>query len=143
MAETPPPSPSITILIIDGNDSDRQYYAQRLRTCSSDYHVLEAADGRTGLEVCRSRSLDCVILELDLPDMSGFQVLLELVPSACRPAIAVIVLTLLRNPDLLDLAKKNGAQAAFHKAHCADDILDKTILKAISTVGAQQKERPR
>ena len=37
-----------TVLIIDGNDSDRQYYAHRLRIYSPDYLVIEAKDAETG-----------------------------------------------------------------------------------------------
>jgi hypothetical protein len=48
--------------------------------------------------------------------------------------MAVIVLTRLANPFLLQLAVKNGAQAAFHKPLASGDILDRAILKAIATV---------
>ena len=37
---------SVNILLIDGIDKDRQYYAQRLTVISPDYQILEAANGR-------------------------------------------------------------------------------------------------
>ncbi len=40
-------------------------------------------------------ALNSVVLELSLPDHSGFQTLEELVPIACRPQVAVIILTLM------------------------------------------------
>lgn len=46
----------------------------------------------------------------------------------------MIVLTKLRNQFLLDLAIKNGAQAAFHKSVGSGDLLEKSILKSISAV---------
>ena len=74
------------------------------------------------------------MLEIDLPDMSGFEVLAKLVPRAYRPEIAVIVLTRLPNKFLLDLAIKNGAQATVQKTVGSGDLLEQSILKAISAV---------
>ena len=86
-------SPSATILFIDSYEDARQYYVQRLTISSPDYVILEADTAAAGLSVCKSLRIDCVVSELDLPDMSGFQVLLELVPRVLHPEIAVIILT--------------------------------------------------
>jgi hypothetical protein len=52
--------------------------------------ILEAATGRAGLALYRRiHPLDCMVLEIELPDMSGFEVLLKLVTSAERPQIPV------------------------------------------------------
>src|SRR5207344_3326511 len=86
--------PTTSVLFIDGNDSDRTFFADGLKSCSSDYLILEATDGESGLDLYRrSQRIDCVVLELDLPDRSGFEVLVTLVPIASRPNVAVIVLT--------------------------------------------------
>jgi DNA-binding NarL/FixJ family response regulator len=86
--------------------------------------------------MCARQPIDCVVLEIDLPDMSGFEVLAHLVPRAYHPEIAVIILTRLPNPFLLDLAIKNGAQVALHKTLGSGDLLAPSILKAISRVQA-------
>jgi PleD family two-component response regulator len=125
---------SKSVLFIDGNAQDRWYYAHRIALTSPDYVIFEAASGQGGLDLCNSHSIDCVILEIDLPDMSGFEVLAKLVPIAEHPKVPIIILTRLSNPDLLDLAKKNGAQAALRTLDISDGILDRTILKAIETV---------
>jgi DNA-binding NarL/FixJ family response regulator len=75
-----------------------------------------------------------VVVEIDLPDMSGFQVLASLVPSASRPETAVVVLTSLPNPYLLQLALKNGARAALRKTAFVNHLLDRSILDAIASV---------
>ena len=125
---------AISILLIDGNHLDREYYAQRLQLTLPDYHVVQASTGRSGLDLCARQTIDCVILEIDLPDMSGFEVLVKLVPRAHRPEIPVIVLTGHSNEFLLEVAVKNGAQAALHKDMTCGDMLYAAILKAISTV---------
>ena len=49
-------------------------------------------------------------------------------------SMVVIVMTRLFNQFLLDLAIKNGAQAAFHKTAGSGDMREPSIVKAISIV---------
>jgi DNA-binding NarL/FixJ family response regulator len=124
---------SIVIGIIDGHQKDRESYTQRLQSSSPHFVVLQAATGHSGL-LCNRQAIDCVVLEIDLPDMSGFEVLLKLIPRPQRPQIAVIVLTRFANEYLLEAAIKNGAQAAFYKTLTDGDDLHQVILKAVATV---------
>ena len=78
-------SSSITILLIDSHGEDRQYWLQRLNISSQAYRVLEAETGAAGLDICRTQHVDCVVTELALPDMSGFEVLVHLVPRTTHP----------------------------------------------------------
>jgi DNA-binding NarL/FixJ family response regulator len=127
-------SDATTVLLIDDDPHYRDYYAQRLQRSASNYDVVEAATGRSGLDICARQPIDCVVLEIDLPDISGFEVLAKLVPRAYHPEIAVIILTRFPNPFLLDLAIKNGAQVALQKTLGSGDLLAPSILKAISAV---------
>lgn len=127
-------SDATSVLLIDDDPHYRNYYAHRLHASKSNYDVVEAATGRSGLDICARQPIDCVVLEIDLPDMSGFEVLAKLVPRSYHPEIAVIVLTRLPNPFLLDVAIKNGAQAALHKSLGSGDLLAPSIRKAISAV---------
>ena len=132
--------PSTTILFIDHHDDDRQYWVQRLRMSSPDYVILEASTGKTGLAICRSQRVECVISELTLPDMSGFEVLLQVVPKPRHPEIAFIFLTRLTLAPMRHLALNNGAQAYLVKSHSSGDELDSTIHKTLATVGPTRKE---
>jgi DNA-binding NarL/FixJ family response regulator len=135
------PDPSTTtILLIDANDKDRTYYADRLKFLIPDCVVLEAKDGRTGLELHKSRRVDCIVTELYLPDMSAFELLLTVVPRASAPTVPVVILTRNAIPTLSDLAKINGAQAVLVKRLAAGDELVPIVLKAMATVGPTRKE---
>ena len=129
-------SDATTILLIDDDSQYCDYVTQRLNASAVQYDVVHAASGRWGLDICARQPIDCVVLEIDLPDISGFEVLTKLVPRACRPEIPVIVLTRLPNRFLLDLTIKNGAQAAFQKTAGSGHLVEQSILKAISTVQA-------
>lgn len=138
-----PPSParlSTSVLLIDGKDLDRAFYAEELRSCSPDYHIVEATDGQSGLDRYRSQRIDCIVTELTLPDKSGFEILADLVPVASRPQVAVIVLTSMGYPGVGDLATQNGAYACCVKAQTSGDDLDKTIQRAVAFVGQMSKD---
>jgi DNA-binding response OmpR family regulator len=125
---------AVSILIIDGDDTARQYYADRLKLSSTDYQVFEARDGQSALQLIGSRSFDCVILDLSLPDISGFEILIKLVPIASKPELPVIVLYKIPTVALFEVAIQNGAYVCLHKASVSGDLLEGTILKAISAI---------
>ena len=136
-----PEFPTTSVLLIDGNAADRAYFAEGLKSCSSDYLILEATDGESGLDLYRRfQRIDWVVLELDLPDRSGFEVLVSLVPIASKPNVAVIVLTRLTKRGVWDLARQNGAIACFVKRHMGSEDLDRAIQHAVALVGLLPKE---
>ena len=82
-----------------------------------------------------------MVSELDLPDMSGFQVLLELVPRVCHPEVAVIILTRIDIETFPEHALKNGALAYLVKSRISGDDLHSTIHNVLAAVGPTRKER--
>jgi DNA-binding NarL/FixJ family response regulator len=132
----------LSVLLIDSHDTDRNYYADRLERQPYEYVVHQAATAKDGLQAFEIESIDCVVLELDLSDHSGFEVLVRLVPVASKPGVPVLVLTHLSTRVLVDLALKNGAVAYLQKRDTSGDVLEKTILKAVSTVTAERKKPP-
>ena len=129
-----------SVLLIDGHGKDRQYYAHRLRVSSPDYVIFEAPTGQAGLDLCNSQSIDCVILEIGLEDMSGFEVLTKLVPIARQPHIPVVVLTGFSNHALLEVAKMKGAFATLVKSTAAGDDLNRVVHKAMATIPRDRKK---
>ena len=136
----PSPHNSKAILFIDSNDTDRQYYVQRLKQSCQDVRIYEASSGKRGLELYYANLIDCVILELGLPDISGFEVLTTLVPIARAPELPVIILTKLSSLPFLQVAKLNGAQAIFQKPTASGDDLVKAVLKALARVQRDPKK---
>lgn len=70
----------ISILFVDPDIEGRAYWLRRLATSSPEYFVSTVEDGHTALKLCKFRKFDCVMLELVLPDLSGFEVLINLCP---------------------------------------------------------------
>ena len=133
-------NPLTSVLIIDGSKSQRSYWVDQLKRCSPNYEIVEASDGQSGLDLYRSQRIDCVVLELSLPDQSGFETLVHLVPIASRPYVAVVVLTLITHPEIWELAKENGAYICLAKKFTSGEDLDKAIQRAVAFVGQMPRE---
>ena len=132
--------PTNSLLLIDGSTNHRIYWADQLKRCSSDFQILEASDGQSGLALFRSQRIDCVLMDLALPDKPGFEVLADLVAFPAKPTVPVLVLTLLEHRTVWELAKQYGAYACFHKKHTTGEDLEKAIQRAVEFV-AQVKGR--
>lgn len=64
--------PLITILHVDDNDANRYTINRMLR--QNGFNVIEAATGEAGLELVTQAKPDLIILDVQLPDINGFEV---------------------------------------------------------------------
>lgn len=71
-----PSAPPARVLVIDDETQIRRFLDISLR--AQGYVVLQAADGRSGLELLATQGADLVILDLGLPDLDGHEVLAQL-----------------------------------------------------------------
>jgi CheY-like chemotaxis protein len=125
-----------TVVLIEDNPKELEFWSSALRNCSAHYSVLEASGSQEGLKLLRQQEVDCVVLDLDLSTSSGFQFLLELVPNRTRPEIAVVILTRIHSPAMEYVSLENGAQAYLVKQRTSADTLDKAIQKAVTAVAS-------
>jgi DNA-binding NarL/FixJ family response regulator len=123
-----------SILLIEDHDIVRRYYAERLTQLLSDSVIIEATTGRTGIDLFQQQTIDCVILDLSLPDMSGFEVLADLVPVAAQPRVPVIILTAIDNGPLLQAAETKGAFLALQKDLTSADELVTHVRRAMTAI---------
>jgi CheY-like chemotaxis protein len=134
----PNPNPSaLTILLIDDCAEERAAWKRHLESLSSHYHCAEADSGRIGIDYCQSLKPDCVVLEIDLKDMSGFEVLQEVVPDYTKPTTAFVILTRLNFPPGHYAAKIMGAQESLQKKSATPLQLQEAIRNAITQVAAE------
>ena len=77
------------VLVVDDNPSMLEQYAYDLHRVG--HQVVTAARGEDALEVIQRESVDCVVLDLELPGLDGFQVLTEMQTKGFR--VPVIVYT--------------------------------------------------
>jgi HAMP domain-containing protein/CheY-like chemotaxis protein/signal transduction histidine kinase len=79
------------LLIVEDNDIERQSIVELL--AHDDIELVAVSSGREALESLESEHFDCVVLDLRLPDMSGFEFLRELHREASLADLPVVVFT--------------------------------------------------
>lgn len=111
------------IAIVDDEDSVRKALERLLR--SAGMEVATFASGTEFLAGVQSRRTDCVVLDLHMPKMSGFEVQLQL--SRLGNGVAVVVITGHDTPESHARALAGGAAAYLLKP-----IDEQVLLDAIS-----------
>ena len=103
-----------TVLIVDDHDAFRSR-ARRLLEAEGFDVVGEAADGASGLAAARRLEPDVVLLDLQLPDTTGFAVAQELTGE--DPAAPAIVITSTHDDeDFAVEARRCGARGFVNKS---------------------------
>lgn len=100
---------------------------RRLLQTRADMEIFEAGTGTEGMRLCRELRPDIVILDLKLPDSSGFAVLRQIL--AERPEQKLVVFSMYEEPALAARALEAGAKGYITKS---DDPA--TLLEAIEDV---------
>lgn len=101
------------VLIVDDVPALAEQYAYDLRRVGG-YDTMTATGGGEALDIIMETEVDCIILDLEMPEIDGFEVLRAL--KKRRIAIPVIVYTGTGNYDRCVTAIKLGAYAFIDKA---------------------------
>lgn len=83
--------PVNSILICDDEAPIRQLVATKLR--GAGYHVVEARDGREGLEFATRQAPVLIVTDLQMPNLSGLEMVRELRKNEATRMVPVIMLT--------------------------------------------------
>ena len=118
-------SPALAIAILDDEEAFRRALSRLLR--AHDHHVFAYDTGEALLGAVRARRFDCLLLDLNMPGMSGFDVLAELGRNPASPP--VIAITGNDDPDFAERALGLGAFACQRKPVGAAALLE-TIRRA-------------
>ncbi|HEY2373748.1 MAG TPA: response regulator transcription factor [Gaiellaceae bacterium] len=98
-----------TVLVVDDHPSFRRF-ARRLLETAGFAVVDEASDGASALAAVRALRPEVVLLDVLLPDTTGFE-LAELL--SVDPARPVVVLTSSRGADEFDVSLANSSARGF------------------------------
>ena len=110
-----------TILVIDDQEPIRGLLRRALE--EANYEVLEASNGRLGLELYRERLAELVITDIFMPEMNGLEMMLEL--NRNFPEVKVIVMSGgLESEGALNVAKQLGARQTFQKPLDIETLLN-------------------
>ena len=132
-----------TILVIEDNPDYQELYRHILRQDPHyDYKVFEAENSQAGLKYCHSCTLDCILLDLDLPGSTGMEFLDDLVGQFGRIYWPVVMLTGHGNESIAVQAMKRGVQDYLEKGTFSAEVLRRTITNTIDSFArARRKEK--
>lgn len=126
------------ILIVDDHPLVCSALEDMLATAFEPCELMQAHSGAEALEtVRRLEDIDLVLLDLKLPDVEGFQGLLQLRREA--PKIPILVLSGLDDARLVQMARSYGALGFVHKKASAAEIVAavREVLAGNTVFGAQ------
>jgi CheY-like chemotaxis protein len=81
----------VTVLVIDDDAGAVELLATQLK--QRDYTVLRALGGREGIELAQRYKPDLITLDLEMPEVNGFDVVEALKGSAATAQIPIVVVT--------------------------------------------------
>jgi HAMP domain-containing protein/CheY-like chemotaxis protein/signal transduction histidine kinase len=115
------------LLIVEDNDAE-QLSIQALLG-HDDIEIISASTGEAALEIVEQQQIDCVVLDLRLPDISGFEVLRRLRDESASPDLPVVVFTgkelsAEQDAQLQEIARKVVAKGV----ESPERLLDETAL---------------
>lgn len=108
-------SPSMRVLIVDDDASMRGVVRKVLEAVG--HRVMEAGDGRTGMEMALEFQPQLMIVDWVMPEMSGLELTRALRQTKIGRAIYILIMTSLDDDDRLIEAFENGV----------DDFMNKPI----------------
>jgi two-component system cell cycle response regulator len=120
------------LLIIDDNPEDRLLYQRLLKGITDHgFEFIEVETATEGLTCLHSEKIDCILLDYNLPDMDGIELLTELQTDHSFAGIPIVFLTGQGNETIAVNAMKRGATDYLVKNVLTQDLLDRTITYAI------------
>jgi CheY-like chemotaxis protein len=99
-----------TVLVVDDNEDMARFY--RRATAGTRYHIVHAARGRDVVDAIDTAAPDAIVLDVMLPDVDGWRLLMHLREDPATQAIPVIVSSVVREEKL---ARSLGAAAYLSK----------------------------
>ena len=94
------------ILLVEDNQYNREMLTKRLER--SGFEVMPALDGREGIEKAKNEAPDVILMDLDLPEVDGWEATRRLKANPSTRPIPIIALTAHAGPVDLRKAVESG-----------------------------------
>lgn len=110
------------VLIIEDNEQNR--YMLKFLLKSKGYEVYESAEGLTGVEMAKEILPDFILLDIQLPEMDGYEVASRLRKTEKLKETPIIVVTSYAMPGDREKAIESGATGYIEKPINPDTFID-------------------
>jgi CheY-like chemotaxis protein len=111
----------LRVLVIDDEPDIRSLVAMILE--GNGHTIIEAGDGKTGLELLESERPDVVLLDLRMPVIDGWEFMRRVRDTNLTDGVRMIGVSAHASPDSIREAKEAGCDAYVSKPFTMDDLL--------------------
>lgn len=140
MGVTKVDSKTRNILLIVDKDSDRQHCRKLINESGTpETRFLEATTGKAGLESYDGDSVDCILLDLHLPDMMGLEFVKQFHERFGENVCSIIMLTRQGSEEMAVKALKAGAHDYLSKNGLTSETLSRSIDNASDKVSLHKR----
>ncbi|HEY7093449.1 MAG TPA: response regulator [Ktedonobacterales bacterium] len=134
---TPDTAEERTVLLVDDNADLLELLTNSLRYIGG-FRILNARDGATGLELAVSERPDCVVIDVMMPGIDGFQLAHALRGDPETAEIPLVMLTALAQEENRLAGLLSGADRYLVKPVRIPDLIE-AIQAAIATSRAERE----
>ena len=107
---------AINVLIVDDSATMRGFIKRTLADTKLPLgDIWEAANGYEGLAQMKSNWVDLALVDLNMPDMTGVEMISRMVEDALLSAIPVVVVSSEGDQAVLDSLSRKGVREFIHK----------------------------
>jgi serine phosphatase RsbU (regulator of sigma subunit) len=133
------PNHRMTVLLIEDDEDDALIVDDLLSASATNVRLLHGLTLARGLELLSANTVDCVLLDLRLPDAEGLEAVTRV--REASPRIAVVVLTGFDEATAGEAAVDAGAQDYLSKANVDADLLSRAIRYAVGRRHAEETQQ--
>lgn len=117
------PATQIRVLIADDNRAVRRGLRLQLESARGIRVIGEVSNGVDAVAVARAEHADVVLMDIQMPGISGLEATRQLARSDGEPTVAVIVMTSFALDGYVKEALDSGAVGYLLKSHDSDQLL--------------------
>jgi two-component system chemotaxis response regulator CheY len=118
----------VRALIVDDSSVMRKIVERALRQAGLDSLVVhEAANGFEGLDLLKTKQVDLILSDINMPSMDGLEFLRQIQAQKLAPGVPVIMITTESSEEHVKQAIQSGARGYIRKPFTAEQVKERVL----------------
>jgi len=118
----------VNALIVDDSSVMRKIVERALRQAGLDPLVVhEAGNGAEGLELLKTKQIDLVLSDINMPSMDGLEFLRQVHAQNLAPGVPVVMITTESSEEHVRQAIQAGARGYIRKPFTAEQVKERVL----------------
>ena len=118
----------VRALIVDDSSVMRKIVERSLRQAGLESLVVfEAGSGIEGLEILKSKEVDLILSDINMPSMDGLEFVRQLQSQQLAPEVPVVMITTESSEEHVKQAIQAGARGYIRKPFTADQVKQRVL----------------